>query len=74
MLILSLQHMQYLRYTFATSHKTLKHKSEKHVTLETQRRRRPRPTWWGTPVTSKLGLGGRQEQRPSVNPGAGVGL
>jgi hypothetical protein len=55
-------------------HKTLKHKSKKHVTLETQRHRWPQPTWWGTPVTSKLGLGGHQEQRPNVNSGADVGL
>jgi hypothetical protein len=48
--------------------KHLKHKSETPETIETQRRRRPQPTWWETPITSQLGLGGRREQRPSVHP------
>ena len=34
--------------------KHLKHKSETPETLETRRRRRPWPTWWGTAVASKL--------------------
>jgi hypothetical protein len=37
--------------------KYLKHKSETLETHETQRRRQPKPTWWGTSVAIKLELG-----------------
>jgi hypothetical protein len=52
--------------------KRLKHISETFETLETRRRRRPRPTWWGTAVASNVGLGGRQEQWPNVHPSVGA--
>jgi hypothetical protein len=40
----------------------MKQKSETPKTFETRRRRRPRPTWWGTAIVSMLG----SQQRRSV--------
>jgi hypothetical protein len=57
--------MQYPRSICNIHMKHLKHKSE---LLETQRRRRPHPTWRGTPVASKLGSGGHREQQSIVHP------
>jgi hypothetical protein len=48
--------------------KHLKYKFETPETLETQRHRRPQPTWQRTLVTSKLGLGGRREKHSSAHP------
>ena len=48
--------------------KQLKYKSETTETLKTQRRRWPQPTWWGTPVASKFGSGGRLGQWSNVHP------
>jgi hypothetical protein len=54
--------------------KQLKHKSETPETLETWCHLRQQPSWYGTTVASKLGLGGRREEQPSVHLGEGAGL
>jgi hypothetical protein len=44
----------------------MKHLKHTFETPETLSCRRPHPSWWGSVVANKLGLGGRQEQRPNV--------
>ena len=71
MCMLSLQHMQHPRIYFCIIQmKHLKHKFETPETLETQHRRQPEPTWWGTPVANKLGLGIVESNGPAYTLGA----
>ena len=60
--------MQHPRSTCNIQMKHFKHKAKTPETFETQCRRWAQPTWWGTPVASKLVSEGHRDRRSSIHP------